>query len=557
MNSLMRKLLILVLVMAAVAVGGWFGRKAYKRATERRLMAEARQYMDKGDFQNGGLSLRRALQVNPMSAQASDLLADLFETEGVPVALSWRIRAAQLSPGKPEYRLSWAKTAIQLQNFNSAREALDGLTAKEKDTADYHKLAGALAWGLKNGPEAERHYTEAMRLEPKSKSAIMNLATIHLSSTNDAVATAGRLTLEEMTTNADLRLPALRLLETEANARKSFSTAVDYGRRIIQEPRATLGDRISYAQALRNSKSPDFVSYLTSLQLQAVTNSAQAFALGRWMAMTDGPTNALRWLQSLPASTRTDEPVCFLVADCMAELRDWKSLVDWVGKSDWGEVNYYRLALESLGQRSLKQSVAAKTAWQNALRLSRRRLDRLSHLAQFTSGRKWAEETTDLLREITLEFPKEKWAAELLMSKYYQDGDTKALAELLTRIYAADPSDSKLKNNLANIFLLRKSDLEQAHRMAREAYNSAPENPFFASTYAYSLLLQEKCAEASIVIGGVKTNFLQIPEVAAYYGVVEARSGHKDLAREPLSLAAKATLLPEEKDLVRSALSQL
>src|SRR5215469_7382990 len=173
MNDLIRKMLIFLLVMAAVAAGGWFGRRAYKRVTERRLIAQARQYMEKKDWRNTGLSLQRALQVNPMSADASELLADLLETQGAPAELGWRSRAAQLAPAKPEYRLAWAKTALRLQDLTSAKAALDGLDAKDKTTLAYHKLAGALAWAVKDGAEAEYHYSEALRLDPSSKTVLM------------------------------------------------------------------------------------------------------------------------------------------------------------------------------------------------------------------------------------------------------------------------------------------------------------------------------------------------------------------------------------------------
>ncbi len=47
MNSLVKKLLIFLLVMAMVAGAGWYGRKAYKKATERRAIAEAANYLEK------------------------------------------------------------------------------------------------------------------------------------------------------------------------------------------------------------------------------------------------------------------------------------------------------------------------------------------------------------------------------------------------------------------------------------------------------------------------------------------------------------------------------
>src|ERR1700687_5578587 len=98
MNSLVRKTLIFVAVMAAVATAGWFGRKAYKQSAEHRLITQANQYIEKKDLRNTALCLQRALQINPMSAEASEMMADLLEPAGAPAALSWRARAAKLQP---------------------------------------------------------------------------------------------------------------------------------------------------------------------------------------------------------------------------------------------------------------------------------------------------------------------------------------------------------------------------------------------------------------------------------------------------------------------------
>ena len=67
--------------------------------------------------------------------------------------------------------------------------------------------------------------------------------------------------------------------------------------------------------------------------------------------------------------------------------------------------------------------------------------------------------------------------------------------------------------------------------------------------------MQKKQDEALKIISSVKPEYLQIPSVAAYYGVVEARAGHKDAAKAPLERAAAARLLPEEKELVRVAMT--
>jgi tetratricopeptide (TPR) repeat protein len=275
------------------------------------------------------------------------------------------------------------------------------------------------------------------------------------------------------------------------------------------------------------------------------------------MAMTENPTNALRWLQSLPHLIQTNQPVPLVIADSQIALKDWKGLLTLVQEQDWGEANYFRLALESLGERSLGQDSASETIWRKTLHLSTHRLDRLARLAQVTAGWGWDLQNTEVLNEIIAQFPKEKWAADQLVNKLYAVGNTRALGDFLAKIYAAYPTDARLKNNLANIFLLQKADLDKAYRLAREAYDSSPENPFFISTYAYSLLVQNKPIEALKVISSLKPEYLRIPSVAAYYGVVEAESGHKDAAKAPLERAAAGKLLPEEKEMVRLAIARL
>src|SRR5207253_1124969 len=117
-----------------------------------------------------------------------------------------------------------------------------------------------------------------------------------------------------------------------------------------------------------------------------------AFGLGRWIALTQGPTNAITWLRSLPLAIQTNQPVPLILSDCQIAIRDWKGLQGLVTKSDWGEVEHYRLAAESLAARSLGQSAASGAAWRKALRLSAHRLDRLSRLVEVAGIWGWPEE---------------------------------------------------------------------------------------------------------------------------------------------------------------------
>ena len=557
MNGLTKKFLVFVLVMSVVAAAGWFGRKAYKRASERRLVDQASHYLETNDFRNGELCLRRALQVNPLSIPAIRMVADMLETAGVPSALAWRVRTTQLQPNNVTYRLEWAETALKLRDLKSADEAMGGITGTAKSSAAYDKLAGALAWSKQDAREAEKYYMEALSLEPTNLAIVLNLATIRLRSTNQETARVARASLEQLATNKTYRLNALHDLQQDAIARKSLPEALRFSNLLATGPSPRFGDKIDYLQLLKISTNANFASWLGSLKQESTNSSARAFALGRWMAAAEGPGEALLWLESLSNEVRTNQPVPLVVTDCKIALKDWKGLLGVVEKQDWGEANFYRLALEALAHRSLSQAYASEAAWKNSLRQCAHRLDRLSRLAQVTAGWSWKTENTEVLEQVTSEFPKEKWAANSLMAQLYAAGSTRELMEFLARVYAADPSDIRVKNNLANLYLLRKSDLEKAYRLAREAYDSSPKDPFFTSTYAYSLLLQKKSDEAVQAMSEVKPEYLQIPSVAAYYGVIQALSGNKELAREALKRADGAKLLPEETEMVRLAKARL
>jgi Flp pilus assembly protein TadD len=557
MNGLMKKMLVFLLVMAVVAAGGWFGRKAYKRSTERRLVTEASQYLEKKDFRNAVLCLQRAIQVNPVSAPASVMMADMLESAGAPAALSWRIRAAQLEPSNMTNRMLWAQTAIKFGDLKSAGNALAGVDEKSKGTAMYHKLSGAVAWNLGRQDEADKEYREALRLEPDNPAIVLNLDTIGLASSNSAVASSARDSLEKLAANPKFRLIALRYLAVDATTHKSYVDAIKYCAQIVRDPASTVTDKIDYLQLLRLAKGPSYETWLASLKQEATHSPTTAFALGKWMATSGDPADALRWLETLPETVQTNQPVPLIISDCLIGTKDWRGLLTLVEKQDWAEGNCFRLALVSLAQRSLQDESASQTAWRKALHLAEHRLDNLSRLAQVTAAWGWNSENTGVLKEIITEFPKEKWAENQLTAKLYEAGNTRELGELLSKLYAADSTNAGLKNNLASICLLQRTDLDTAYRLAQEAYDSSPENPFFISTYAYSLLLQNKQDEALKVFSGIKPEYLKIPSVAAYYGVVEAQSGHKDLAKASLERAASAKLLPEEMAIVRLAQARM
>ncbi len=540
-----------VALVAVIAI--WGGHKLYKHWLVRSLIRDARHYSQQGDLRNTALCLQRVFQINPVSLEGSEMMADLLEQANSSAALSWRAEVAKLEPNQITNRFLWAKTAIRMKNFDSARLALAGISEKDQNSPEYHKIEGVLAWSSGQIGEAEHHYAEALRLEPGNPANVVNLETIRLTSTNAAVVAAALAALEQLSTNTELGPVALQHLLVAALARNDLAKATRYAREIAANPAATFDDKIGYLKLLRLAKSPDYDALLDNLKTSVAQSPADVYTLGQWLAAAEGPEAALRWAQELPLTVQTNLPTPLLITDCQMALKDWSGMLDFINPQTWGELDYYRLALETLADRSSGNETASQNDWSNTLLLSAGKLDRLTKLAELAKRWGWKAEETAVLHLITDQFPTEKWAANELIAGLYVEGNSAALQELLTKLCASNPTDFRLKNNLANVLLLRKTELTKANRLAKEAFDTSTNDPFFICTYAYSLLVDQKPAQALAVVNRLPPEYLKVPSLAAYYGTIQAELGHKTLARQTLGVAEQGKLLPEEKEMVEAA----
>src|SRR6185312_4891421 len=99
-----------------------------------------------GDKVYAALSLRRAVQCNPLDVRALRMYAALAEQSVSPNAIWGRRRVVELEPEVLQNRIDLAKAALVLGDQNAAQDALRAIDETGKRSAEYHKAAGALAW---------------------------------------------------------------------------------------------------------------------------------------------------------------------------------------------------------------------------------------------------------------------------------------------------------------------------------------------------------------------------------------------------------------------------
>jgi tetratricopeptide (TPR) repeat protein len=198
-------------------------------------------------------------------------------------------------------------------------------------------------------------------------------------------------------------------------------------------------------------------------------------------------------------------------------------------------------------------TVAAKGEWEQALKATNNQKGGLVMLLRLAASWNWQSEGEELLWTIVNRYPAENWAFQALSQTLFAGGHTRPLMMLYSQELKRSPANLGIKNNLAmTAFLLDAKELNP-HELARDVYQKAGTNAAYASTYAFSLYLQEKPADALRVFQMLKPKELEDPAIAGYYGLILKATGNKEKARAYFDWAFKSPMLPEERKLFERA----
>ncbi|PWU12096.1 MAG: hypothetical protein C5B50_22100 [Verrucomicrobia bacterium] len=554
----MKKILLVGSFGAVCAlVGLWFlGRPAYRHYKEKRALELARTFAAKGDYRNASLSARQACQINPKNIEACRLLAEIAEKSHLPAALDWRKRLTELEP-TVDNKILLAATALDVQGppFGLATQVLDELAEAAKDKAPYYTVRAKLALRQSNPQLAEKYFAEAIRLEPNNETNQLDLAALRLGSTNSAALAEAHEALVKLRNNPQVGHVASHWLLAESLNRKDLKAAQEISNELISAPNATLDDRLEHLAILQQRDRAEAQTYLASLQKAAGTNALEIYTMTGWMLGHGLADEALRWHNELPQKTQDEQPVPLARVNCYQAKKDWTGLETYLQKQKWNELEFLRFAFLSQSALQQHQDAVADTRWRTAMHKGEDRLGSLAALLSLADawGRTQARE--DLLWAIAERFPTERWALAELKRLFMAAGNTRGLNKLYTTVMIYDSANKFAKNEVTATSLLLKINLADAHKSARELYNERPNDPVIASTYAYSLQLQNKTKDGLAVMEKLKAEELETPDIALYYGLLLSADGQTGKAARYFTLARTATLLPEEKELLAGGAS--
>lgn len=543
-------------VCIVIGLVGYGGYRAYLKWQPERLARQAQVFVEKGDYRNAALTVRRALQINSHNVNVCRTMARIVDKAGSPESVFWWRSVVSLSPSKEDC-LAYAASALRFSEPAIAAQALATVPEADRHSVDYQSSAGAVASALGKSKEALDHYAEALKLDPQSDQCALNLAVAQLASKEVALHDAGFETLERLATGKTYRVPAKRAMVKDLVARKEWERGLALAKELDADPEVQFADRMVTLDLLRQTRWSELNGYLNDLKDRAAKEPENAWMLVSWMNVNGMAGQAIRWAVNLAPEVLNTPQLGVALTACYLTQKDWVALRDFAKDKDWGGLEYLRLACLARALRELGDMDGFRARWNAALTAAVKQPQSALRLAQAADDWGWKDEYRALLWAVAKDSSAPGWALERLYRYYSAEHDTLGMYQVVSRVIEVNPGNDLAKNNYAMFGLLLKSNLNRAFEVARGLYEKDAGNPLHISTYAYALYMQGRLEEAVGVMEKMTESQLATPETAAYYGVLLVGTGSMDKACKYLELAKTAKLLPEETEMVRQARQSL
>ncbi len=136
------------------------------------LLSAAELQLRRGDVRDARARWAQARSIAPQSFDVALVDGLILEAEGRPTdAMAAYRRAIALNPAAPRPRMMLVRVASQLKDFPAAEAELRALLAVGHQPSRMHLALGQLAALQGRAAEAERHYRDALRIEPDLRMA--------------------------------------------------------------------------------------------------------------------------------------------------------------------------------------------------------------------------------------------------------------------------------------------------------------------------------------------------------------------------------------------------
>jgi len=543
-------LFVLCMLPIGYAAAKWIAWPVYKDWRESRFLALAESRIAENKFDEANILLRQIIRANPRSLpawRASLRVADGLGGANTPFILQ---QLLVLEPGNLENRLRLATILFQHRAIREAGEQLNQIPEADRQRPDVLRLAADVARAGNNLQLAERVLLLLLKLAPDDTQAKIDLAGIRLKSTDLIAIDEATATLRQHIDDPDHRTAVLRLLLSSSMRFDRKDEIREIVGRLKSEFNLTFPDRLMILSAEKMLGTHEFSRDLEAVKREAEEEASKAQMLADFLLQNRMYDDAEQWISSLPEEILSRPEIAVRMSEALFSSRDWETLEAKMKVARWERADFYRLALLAYAMRAQNKEKEFRDTWQLAVIAAEVEPRNYKLLLEQAHRWAWKSEGLDLLWRVFQKDPTDDEIYNSLIQLNRESGNTVALSRVFQRRIELKPTDDLAKNNLAFLSLLLNTNLAQAFRLARDAYEGEPGSPFKATTYAFAFLRQNRVDDAIEILDKLSAEDRNRPERALYVGAILAAKGRWTDAEQSLSRVVPAQLLPEERALL-------
>lgn len=311
---------------------------------------------------------------------------------------------------------------------------------------------------------------------------------------------------------------------------------IDLKRLLPEEQRLS---QTALAEIARNARTQDDKTRLSSMKQTAASEAAG-------------------WLGLIAPETRSAATVDMQLTDPLYAAGDWSGLQAALRRADWKTENYLRLALLSHAYRAMNDLVQSRDTWRQAVVAAERNALRGENLKMLTTHWNWAAERIDAMNIIFERNPTDRSLLGELMRHYRDAKRTQDIIRVLAMYVSrtSDTSDEAVAQ--AYYSLISDTNVSRAHVLAKNAFESASDDPTRRLVYALSLWKQRRAPEANALLAALQSGGVsELIPTALLRAAIDADLGQGEEARNNLALFNAENALPEEAALADRIAQQL
>jgi cellulose synthase operon protein C len=268
--------------------------------------------------------------------------------------------------------------------------------------------------------------------------------------------------------------------------------------------------------------------------------------------------DAAGWLGLITPETRTAATVDMQLTDPLYAAGNWAGLQAALRRTDWKTENYLRLALLAYAARAQNDLVQSRDSWKQAVGAAERNATRGENLRMLTTHWNWPAERVDAMNIVFERTPTDRVLLGELLKHYRDVKRTQDIIRILTQYVSrtSDTTDEAVAQ--AYYSLISDTNVSRAHVLAKNAFESAPDDQTRRLVYAFSLWKQRRAAEAGALLAAMQSaGVSDLVPAALVRAAIDADLGQGEEARNSLALFNAENALPDETALADKITLQL